>query len=403
MTGAIAPLKAIESLRCGVPNADAVRILGTNQADIVRRFEATLVGDDAPGFLVQGGFGSGKSHVLACQREAALSRGFAVSVIALGKDVTLGDIPKFFCAAIRELALPGRRVGGGCAEIVDEIDTDAQAFRNLAAAYEMDDFGHKIFGATIRLFERSRDVSEAMAEVFQFWDGLPCRMGAIRQYMRHAGLETAGLVAPSNAAIAWQRFDFVNNLIIGAGYSGWVLLIDEAEMIAKVSRLARAKSYANLARLLGASTIQSSPGVRGVAAITDDLWIELLGARADQQAIPAQFGARHPTLVSEALSALDFLTSTQVTMPIRAASPEERAHLVSRVRAVYRIAYGADEARADAALDGGALRNTRELVKRTVAQADLARLYPGHAIQLTAEHVASDLAEDDDYESMEAS
>lgn len=65
--------RAIEALRSGVPNHDAVRALGSLQIGIEDNFRLLLdkvdgAGDGAtkpPGaLLLKGGFGSGKSHVL---------------------------------------------------------------------------------------------------------------------------------------------------------------------------------------------------------------------------------------------------------------------------------------------------------------------------------------------------
>ena len=65
------PRRSIESLRAGVPNRDAVRNLGTDQSKIEGRFRTSLAnapgeqeqGRQVSGFLILGGFGSGKSHL----------------------------------------------------------------------------------------------------------------------------------------------------------------------------------------------------------------------------------------------------------------------------------------------------------------------------------------------------
>ena len=60
--------RAIEALRSGVPNRDAVSALGSSQPEIEQHFAhqlATIRNDGvAAGLLVRGEFGSGKSHLL---------------------------------------------------------------------------------------------------------------------------------------------------------------------------------------------------------------------------------------------------------------------------------------------------------------------------------------------------
>ena len=45
-----------------------------------------------------------------------------------------------------------------------------------------------------------------------------------------------------------QKLRFVLELIKAAGYNGWVILLDEIELVANYSVLQRARSYAELAR-----------------------------------------------------------------------------------------------------------------------------------------------------------
>ena len=64
--------RALEALRNGVPNRDAVSVLGCNQRRVETAFLEKLEavgalarkGKQVPGLLFEGGFGSGKSHLL---------------------------------------------------------------------------------------------------------------------------------------------------------------------------------------------------------------------------------------------------------------------------------------------------------------------------------------------------
>ena len=61
--------RAIESLCSGVPNAHSVEALGIEEPEIMRAFEERLEALTRregliSGFLVEGDFGTGKSHIL---------------------------------------------------------------------------------------------------------------------------------------------------------------------------------------------------------------------------------------------------------------------------------------------------------------------------------------------------
>ncbi|MER3453400.1 MAG: hypothetical protein C4344_07170, partial [Acidimicrobiia bacterium] len=97
--------RALEALRNGVPNRDAVRALGCTQSEAVDAFRGQLdrlsTGDPTvvPGTLVVGGFGAGKSHTLAFLADTALQRRFLVSKVVVSKETPLYDPAKLFVAA----------------------------------------------------------------------------------------------------------------------------------------------------------------------------------------------------------------------------------------------------------------------------------------------------------------
>ena len=77
----LARRRAVEALRSGVPNIDAVAALGSGQGDIEERFTGLLEGIDEPGngrsgrpsILLGAGFGAGKSHLLTHLSQLARS------------------------------------------------------------------------------------------------------------------------------------------------------------------------------------------------------------------------------------------------------------------------------------------------------------------------------------------
>ena len=102
---------AIEALRAGVPNREAVRLLGTEQTAIEQGFEQALQrawadGARPPvGLGIAGDFGTGKSHLLGCLREVALAQDFVVSRVVVSKETPLSDP----AAAVPGGAARGRR------------------------------------------------------------------------------------------------------------------------------------------------------------------------------------------------------------------------------------------------------------------------------------------------------
>jgi hypothetical protein len=102
---------AFEALRAGVPNRAAVTLLGSVEDAIEERFEAGLdrawSAAPAPGLLVAGGFGAGKSHLLGFLRAQALRRNVVVSRVSISKETPLSAPLAVFTALLRDTAVPG--------------------------------------------------------------------------------------------------------------------------------------------------------------------------------------------------------------------------------------------------------------------------------------------------------
>src|SRR5205085_9497103 len=94
--------RALEALRAGVPNRDAVMVLGSLQVGVEDRFSQLLdvvetrPSQAAGGMLIGGGFGSGKSHVLEHLAHVALERGFVVPKVVVSKETPLHDPAKVY-------------------------------------------------------------------------------------------------------------------------------------------------------------------------------------------------------------------------------------------------------------------------------------------------------------------
>jgi predicted ATPase len=100
--------RAIEALRAGVPNRDAVGALPSSAPTIEDHFQRLLSaaierGIEAPGpagFLLAGNFGAGKSHLLESLQHRALEQKFVTSKVVVSKETPFYDPIKMFRAAI---------------------------------------------------------------------------------------------------------------------------------------------------------------------------------------------------------------------------------------------------------------------------------------------------------------
>ncbi len=293
--------RAVEALRSGVPSTNAVWALGSGQPELESQFSRMLDGVESAigadrqdsGMMIRGGFGSGKSHVLMYFERMALERGFAVSKVVISKETPLKDPAKVLAAAVADLRVP-RTLGRGLDEVGlllrGQLETDG--FQALVS-YLASGWLNMRFGATLHLYAYGHADEELADRCVRFWSGDKLTVTEIRRYLKQMEVDGQFKLESIKAReLALQTMSFIPRLIRAAGLKGWVLLIDEVELIGRYSRLARGLSYAELGRWLGEEGADQRPGLVTVAAITDDFAAELLHGRGDLGEIPAYLDAR---------------------------------------------------------------------------------------------------------------
>ena len=252
--------RALEALRNGVPNREAVNILGCKQPGAESRFEEMLTSvadkDNPPegalGMLVSGDFGSGKSHLLTHLEHQALSRGFVCSTVVISKETPLYDLGKVFKSAVDNGRMPNRS-GRLIEELGQALKPDSEDYANFFR-WANDTESNRLsqmFPASLLVHERSRDL-ELNSEIEHFWAGDRIKISRVKDGLRQIEqIQSYSFRAPKAAELPPQRLRFVIELIKAAGYKGWVVLLDEIELVGSYSILQRGRSYAELSRWLG--------------------------------------------------------------------------------------------------------------------------------------------------------
>lgn len=399
----VAAQRALEALRNGVPNGDAVRALGCMQPEVVDRFRDQLdelggTGEPAvvAGTLVAGGFGAGKSHTLAYLEQEALARGFLVSRLVVSKETPLHDLVRLFLAAVREARLPDGR-GSALHELAMRVDyrkPAGAAFQDWAFRGQP----HGIVAATVAIHERSNE-PQLTEQAVGFWSGEKLGVREVRLALKGLGLDRAFSVQAVRAAdLAPVRFELGARLARAAGLRGWVLLLDEAELVGRYSLLQRAKAYANLALVLGAvPPAEALPGITAVAAITDDYAAEMLDRRGDLSKVTERLKARgdDQSLRTAARAEAGMALIDRDAITLHLPSDDTLAVTYEKLRGLYERAYGWRPPGGYAPPTGWH-RSMRSYIRHWVTTWDLDRLYPGEAVELGEEELRTVYEEDRD-------
>ena len=397
--------RALEALRNGVPNQDAVRGLDPGQLPAIKRFTKQLdqvtelfsAGSQSKGLLLSGGFGSGKSHLLQHFEHLALKQNFVCSRIVIGKETPLYDPAKVYRAAVEAAVLPDGTSGQAIQEIAQRLDTKGPAYADFYHWVGLPNSGlAQLFAASLKVHERAAPDPDITGAITDFWSGDALKLTDLKKWLRELGLPAAFVVTSVAAKeLALQRFHFATHLFKAAGYRGWVLLIDEVEMIGKYGVVSRGKSYGELARWLGEVSSEQYPGITAVASLTDTYASQLLTERQDKDLVPQKLeGKGTDEARSQARRAETGMRIIEHDF-LSLEKPDEARLLETyqQLRKFHADAYGWNPPELDF---GTSQESLRLHVRKWIHEWDLRRLFPGITVDTQVTKVIINMSQDRD-------
>ncbi len=398
--------RAIEALRAGVPNRDAVRALGCSQPAIEEQVNKQLEsvrgtlaqGTTAVGTLFASNFGTGKSHLLEYLQHIALQNNFVCSKIVISKETPLYDAGKVFTAAMESAKLPDR-TGAVLTEVAQKLRDskfNSREYTEFVKWVNRPDNGlSRHFAAAVFILNGAGVdlLPETADRIIQFWSGNPIGVVELRKLLRDVGeAATYKIDRVSAKELATQRYNFIPRLMAAAGYAGWVILIDEVELIGRYSLRQRAKSYMEVARLMGKLEGESTPGLTAVLSISLEFVSDVLEDRNDEEKILNRLRAGGSDgellLASQAEQGMRIIRRDMMEL-----GPTDTLirEIYNKVRNVYATAYGWDPP--EDYNDHDKTARLRQHIKKWINAWDLMRLYPGHKPEIQVTELKQDFSE----------
>jgi len=406
--GDVGHQRAMEALRSGVPNRDVVQVVGSHQPDLEGKFRRLLqqmesqVPHETPskGLVIEGGFGSGKSHLLKALQQVALENNFVCSPIVISKETPFYNVVPLFRAAINNAIVPGKH-GDALTEISSELNFQSPQYAALYDWVHREDQGcDSRFAATLYLYERMINDPELSHRMIRYWAGDPLSNSQLNKYLQGCPPEVPYSFSKlSNQDLALHRFQFASRLMVAAGYKGWILLIDEAEIIGRYSFKQRTKSYMEVARWMGVLPDYACPAIGAIVALTDDFQSVVLEGKQDSQKIEemCQDGGTDEAH-SQALHAVQGIRLIE-----RESEPLVRPYdsmvdaLYERLRSLHGSAYSWTPPPVSAVEKLSSTR-MREYVRGWITEWDLRRLYPDAQLDIEILEVRQTYDEDQELE-----
>ena len=400
--------RALEALRSGVPNRDAVAVLGCNQPEVEQEFsrllsriaESTSVTESGLGILVAGDFGTGKSHLLEYLENQALAANFVCSRVVISKETPLFNLEKVYKAAIDNGKVPWV-TGQMIEEIAQKLDPRSDEYARFFSWANSEDNGlSRIFPATLMVHERSSDL-ELLNEITWFWSGERIRLARVRDGLRSISQSHVySFKGQPTRQLAPQRLRFALELIKGAGYRGWVVMMDEIELVAKYSLFQRARSYAELARWMGQVPDEAYPGLLVVGTVARDFAAKVLVEKEDRDKAAPRLRARQTDEYNIAAARAES-GMRMIERDVRVLSEPDDTTLKTvyeRLKDIYSQGYEWATPDINHGIARGGRRIMRSYVRRWINEWDLRRLYHDAQPEIEETEVSSDYKEDTTFE-----
>lgn len=318
----------------------------------------------------------------------------------MSKETPLYDPAKVYNSAIQSARVPDR-AGAALVAVAQKLNFNSPQY---AQFYQwLNHPGNELstrFASTVFVFERGggEQHPEVSDRIIQFWSGGRIAVAELRGWLRELGEAATYKIDKATVKdLALQRYRFIPRLMVAAGYAGWVILVDEVELIGRYSLKQRAKSYAEAARLLRKLEGASVPGLTAVLAIVRDFESVVLDARNDEERIPGRLRAGGSSeellLASQVERGIRIIRGDRI--PLEDPNEATSRDIYQKLSAIYAKAYGWNppmEWAPDMTI------RIRQHVKRWINEWDLERLYPGYKPDIEVTQLRQDYSESPELE-----
>jgi len=277
----------LESIRAGIPCRAMMSQIPDLRQNITRQIDmdlADLAEHKYPkGRFIWGEYGQGKTHFLKLMEQYVMDKGFAVSYYTINRDLGLNNIKSLFPVLAAQTMTARNKIPGLMNLLIQDSFSD-----NLID--ELADIEKKISHPfpcyVLQAFLSFRDADE-MNLLYNSLMGNSSYWANAKTICRKVlGAEFKKMPKFSAKEHGNCFFEFYPYLLKLLGFKGWVVLIDEIELIGKMGKVGRLNSYMALSYLLNWNNNSHLP-VYTLVASAKTLQTEVFYSRKnDVQKIP---------------------------------------------------------------------------------------------------------------------
>lgn len=242
----------IEALRSGIPSRAVGQYFSEARPGIMKEIsghlDETCETGKSKGMIIAGKYGEGKTHLLNTVFSMAHSNNMVVSYLSLSKETPFDKLYLVYQKLVNNTFLP-KRVQPGFTQILEKMTPGSPAANELllyaAKHLETDKLYY-----LLRAYLNTEDLDEKFMLQADLEGDFIANVLLKQIYRRIYNERVKYNVNFSKTKHCGDYFSFLSRLFRLMGYNGWVILIDETELIGRLSKKARLNAYRNVAQFL---------------------------------------------------------------------------------------------------------------------------------------------------------
>lgn len=242
----------IEALRSGVPSKDVGEYFSSSRVklrdEIINDLDSVCNGD-SKSRIILGKYGEGKTHMINSIYAWAQKRNMVVSLVSLGKESPMNNLAALLPKILSSTYLPQSVHPGFLSQVKQSLTATCDKTQKILLYATRELESDRLY-FVFRAFMECNDEDSRIQLENDLMGGF-LSADVLRQLYQRIVKEKykpQSKFSKSRNAIDYYRF--MANLFSVMGYSGWVILFDEAELIGRYARISRFKAYENISKFL---------------------------------------------------------------------------------------------------------------------------------------------------------
>lgn len=242
----------IEALRSGIPSRAVGQYFSEARPRIMKeisgRLDMVCEQGKSSGMIVSGKYGEGKTHLLNTVFNLAHSNNMVVSYLSLSKETPMDKLYLVYQKLICNTYLPRRRQPGFIHEL--EKISAGSPVANEMLLYSLKQLETDKLYYLFRSYLNTEDADEKFLLQADLEGDFMANAPLKKIYRRIFNEPVKYNVNFTKTKHCRDYFSFMSHLFSQMGYHGWVILMDETELMGRLGKKARLNAYRNMADFL---------------------------------------------------------------------------------------------------------------------------------------------------------